>query len=236
VGTFLKRDPNAAALRGFLVAFNAQMRKVTSHLDSAVSSARFYYTHNHEEFAGRDLVPEITEAHVQKLLDPNFQGYAIRYARGASLEFQAAAKALRENALPHLPSLSKELDSFVGDFCDRYHKLQERATSWVPSILWDIAQGSVSPTTLNIAEVELLPQDIRTVGALLDQFPPLLDEMSIHFLRLSELTPAELESNGYSTMTDLKHLYSTRMECAKLLREIDNSTDSMSLAFVTGLV
>lgn len=236
MGEFLKRDPNADALRGFLVAFNVPMKKVTSHLDRALSFARLYYTHNHEEYAGDDLVPEVTEAHVQRLLDPKFQSVAIGYARDASLHFQSAAKALQENALPHLPPLSKELDSFVKDFCDRYHKLQEREASWVPSVLWNVVQGSVSPTTWNIAEVKVLPQDIQTGGALLEQLPPLLNEMSIHFLRLSELTPAGLESNRYSTVTDLKHLYSVRISCANLLREIDNSTDSMSLAFVTGLV
>jgi hypothetical protein len=237
IGKFLETDHRITTLRSRWVDFNIKMDRTLSHLDKGLSQARTFYIHNDDEFAGLGLDKKMTDAHAKLLLDSSFQVRAAKNAQKAAAQFHSAANSLETLVLPLLPQLAHDLTQYVEEYIERHLIAQKRKKYWmVPSIVLDWTIGANDPPPWHIKEVEVLPSDIQTGGALLRELPSLLEEMSAHFSRLSGLKPSDMVRLGYSSMEDLKRLYATRLTCSRFLMEMDNKAGALNDAFITGTI
>ncbi|KAG8774098.1 hypothetical protein FRC20_002405 [Serendipita sp. 405] len=233
--TFLEEDRHAETLRTTLKAFNEHGDAMTSKMGDAFSSSRSFYVHNHGQFSGQDTPTQITDDHVQILFDPAFQRKVMGHAQAAATAWGDAAHILRTNMIPSLPLVQRELDTFVEDYDMRNRINEQRRQSWLPYFVQDSLWGSIEPVRWNVKEVEALPQDCVTGGKLLIRLLGFLGRMQAHFLRMSQLQFADFPEMGISTSYSLRGLYSSRLECAAMLRNMDLMNSTIEKAFWHGL-
>lgn len=231
--TFLEYDSQADRVRRFLAPFNKQMCRCVSSIQEGLTHGRITYTHNQAELTDDKFPDPVTDEHAQTLLDEYLQGLILANARKTAGYFADAAMSLRE-ALNCLPDFERELLGFVDGYSERSRISNERSQSWVPFLVQDFFLGPVSPPTLDASQVEVLPQDLSTASKLLGELPNFFDRISEHFTRLSELKQSEIASLGYSSLGDLRRLYSDRLTCNKYILEMDTLTWEMDRAFAYG--
>ncbi|KAG8834751.1 hypothetical protein FRC17_007257 [Serendipita sp. 399] len=231
VFTYMREDSHAEALRAVLATFNEHGRKMVDELNEGFDCSRSFYSHRHLEYSGEDIPVEITDEHIQKLMDPNYQKRVMILARKAATAWGNAATIVRSKLIPLLPQLQRELDAFVDDYDLRHHILEEREQSVIPYFVQNWLWGAVEPVRWNKEEVELLPQDCSSGGKLLERLVGFLDRMEAHFLRLSQLELSKLAASSYSSLSSIRDLYATRVACLVILTRMDDMIMPIERAF-----
>jgi len=231
----LMDDPRADHLRATLMKFNMPMNAASKAIRFSFVSARCFYIHNSDEVALTKEGPgTITKEMVTKLLEPNFQAEIIRYAIDAATAAAKAAKIIREKVIPCLPRLEEDLEEYVDDYESRVTAIEERQKSWVPSVVQDVLWGSIASTPWSLKEVQELPNGISEANNLLRQLPAFLDNLELHFQRLSELDSQQILDLGYTNVNDLTRLYQDRLLCNRALGHMVDSWFSAISAFSVG--
>ncbi|CAG8586096.1 4799_t:CDS:2 [Acaulospora colombiana] len=105
----LQREKCASRLRNILFSFNEYMFIVIDGIDHALGTAGMYYVYGSEP-----IETIMTEG--QMILDA----------------LEEAIPILKDHALPFLPETQKELEFYIRDYRERYHRSQRRSQSWVP--------------------------------------------------------------------------------------------------------
>jgi hypothetical protein len=228
---FLSKDTHADALRALLEPFNLHTFHVANDFHTALARGQWFYAHNHGESKDPDLPDSISDEKAQRLLDPEFQSNAREYAMFAAAELESASQVLEREVLPCLPYIEEALKKYVDEYNSRHSIMQERSRSWVHSVLQDIIWGANDPTTWNIAEVIVLPDDFVAGAKNLKKLPELFDGMIAHFKQLGELEMSRVSSLGYTTIQDLHRLARDRLQCRALLQIMDNLWDPALIAF-----
>jgi len=225
---FLIDDHHAEKVRAAFFPFNQYMDHAIDDIKKALSLAREFYVNEKWEL---DPVPTKFEDPALVLLDPEFQAGLIDYASRAVSKFSAASQLIREKASPLLPDLADMLCAYVDEYATRARVMEEREKSWIPSLAQDMIWGRSDISTWNVSEVTALPEDIRSRAALLQKLPALLDTLSNHFLRLSEIKQKDISEMGYSSLDDLRTLLADRTTCFNMLLEIGIMLSESSKAF-----
>ena len=229
--SFLAEDTHADKLRALLEPFNLHAFEVANDFHEALKRGQWFYVHDKEEWKDPNISEIITDEKAQKLLDPEFQSIARERAMDAVAELESASQLLVREVLPRLPDIEKALKEYVDEYNYRHYIMQERSQSWIPSLLQDIIWGVNDPTTWNISEVTVLPDDFDAGAKNLKKLPDLFDRMRAHFKQLSELDINRVGLLGYTTIEDLHRLYRDRLQCHCLLRIMDELWDPAILAF-----
>jgi hypothetical protein len=194
-------------------------------------NGRSFYVYDEAEFKARNIPDIIDDEKAQRLLDPKFQSNRKECASYAAMKLECARQALVQDVLPRLPDIGKALTEYVDGYSHRHCIMQERSRSWIPSGLQDIIWGVNDPTTRNISEVAVLPDDFDAGATNLKKLPEFLDRMQAHFEQLGELDMSQVGSLGYTTTQDLHRLYRDRLQCHSLLRSLHDHWDPVLLAF-----
>jgi hypothetical protein len=228
---FLSEDQHANELRALLEPFNQHAFRAAGNLGSGIMRGRWFYVHDDAELKDSTIPDIITNEKAQILLDSESQRNARKFAMEAAAQLESASRLLVREVLPHLPGIEKSLKEYVDEYNYRHYTMQERSQSWIPSALQDIIWGTNDPTTWNILEVSVLPEDFDAGAKNLRKLPELLDRMQAHFKQLGELDMSQVGSLGYSTIHDLHRLYQDRLQCHSLLRIMYDRWDATTLAF-----
>jgi hypothetical protein len=230
---FLEFDSQADRLRGFLDPFNRHMHLCVQNIQEGFTNGREAYTHNQEELTGGAFPDPVTDEDARVLLDQDMQDIILETAREISGYFSEAIEELQQ-ALGCLPDIERELNSFVDGYSDRSRLINERSQSWVPSLVQDLFLGAIHPVTLEVSQVEALPQDLSTGSKLLTDLASFLDGIKLHFTLLSELDQSKMASMGVSTIEDLRRLYFDRLTSARYMLEMSRMTWDIHKAFAYG--
>jgi hypothetical protein len=230
----LERDKCANRLRSFLFPFNESMQIVLREMGSALRFARDYYTDNREELGGDDLINVQTEQDVQMFLDGISRRNQIDYSSLLLDSLEEAIPVLKDQALPLLPEIERELKEFVKNYQERHDATQKRAQSWVPSAVQNLVWGSLEPTTRDISKIKDLPEQLENGIRYLKKLPKFLEDLKDHLQRMTSLTRADYENLGYSSIEGFKRLYANRVQCSSLLSRMSMEAGSFSLAFIRG--
>jgi len=211
-----------------LGAFNIHAFKVVTNFSVALTNGRSFYVHD-------DAESIIDNEKAQRLLDPKFQSRAKERAAYAAMKLECAHQLLVQEVLPRLPDIGKALKEYVDEYSHRHRIMLERSRSWIPSGLQDIIMGVNDPTTHNISEVIVLPDDFDAGAENLKKLPEFVSRMQAHFKQLSELDMNQVGSLGYTTIQDLHRLYRDRLQCYSLLGIMRDQWDPALLSFPTPL-
>jgi hypothetical protein len=229
----LEEDPHADRLRETLVRFNTPMSSASYKIGACLIRGIIFY--DHKEATGNTPMP-ITQKSVRRLLEPDFQARVIQFARQAMLDAAAAAKTIREEGLPQLPQVRKDLEDYVSDYVTRDALKREREKSRVPSFLWNAIEGKIDETPWEIGEVQQFPQRFAIASDLIRRLPSFLDNLELHFRRLTEISSQEMVEHGYTTFDDLVRLYRDRVLCSFIFSEMQFNWFSAHRAFGIGSV
>jgi hypothetical protein len=217
-------DPHADDLRTTVKKFSILMDAVMEEMRDSFHSARRFYIHNSSERIPTKEGPgAITKEMVSKLLEPYFQANMVKYANDAATRAAKAAKIIREKVIPFMPELEEDLEDYVEDYESRVTAIQERQKSWVPSVVQDVLWGSIVSTPWSLEEVQKLPKCVSEANNLLRQLPAFLDNLELHFRRLSELDSKQISDLGYTNINELTRLYKDRLLCNQVLAHMRNS-------------
>jgi hypothetical protein len=230
---FLEFDPQADRLRGFLAPFNRHMHHCVKKIQDGLDYGRVTYTHTQEELTGGAFPDPIADEDARLLLDQEMQESILRNARKVAGYFSEAIEQLQQ-ALKCLPDLERELNGFVDGYSERSRLINERSQSWVPSLVQDFFMGAIDPVTLEVSQVEALPQDLSTGSKLLTELANFLDRIKLHFTLLSEFEQSKMTTMGISTMEDLRRLYSDRLTSGQYMLEMSMVTFDIHRAFAYG--
>jgi len=231
----LMDDPHADQLRATLMKFNAPMNAASEEIRSSFIDARHFYIHDLDELVPTKEGPgAITKEMVAKLLQPDFRAKIVRYAIKAAARAAKAAKIIREKVIPFLTQLEEDLEDYVDDYELRNMAIEERQKSWIPSVAQDVLWGSIVSTPWSLKEVQELPKGVSEASNLLRQLPAFLDNLELHFRRLSELDNRQIFDLGYTSVSDLTRLYQDRLLCNQTLAHMTNSWFSAISAFSVG--
>jgi hypothetical protein len=213
-GLQLRQDKRADKLIAAMSKFCVPMHLASWEIIYTFEFAANFYLHTREERRGFCYNPgPITPARVAKLLEPDWQAKALLRARRAASQAAKAAKAVREHALPLLPQLEQELDDYVANYVARATSIEERKKSWIPSVLQNALWGAIKPPHWTEKHVQTYPSHLSTVTHMLHKLPTFLDNMELHFRRLSEVDSQQLLEYGYTTPNDLTRLFKDRLIC-----------------------
>lgn len=229
--TFLEEDWRADELRALLEPFNRHAFQFAGDFAHILGMGRTFYTHSNEEYQHPNIPTITTKEQVQILVDPQFQRRAVYLAQQIVSLLESASNLLKEQILPHLPGIEYALREYVEEYCERNRIMEERSQSWIPSIVQDIIWGPNDPTTWDISEVEILPQDFDKGTNNLKKLPDFLNRLQAHFLQLSDPEAVRVAAQSYTGGQDLHQLYRQRLECAALFLEMDNLWDPAILSF-----
>ena len=207
-----ERTRLARQLRATLRNFCSSMKDASACLFDALHDSAWFYVHSYEELTKRDL-PAADNRNTFVLLEAEFQAAAVEEARNIATLAARAAKTIREEVLPILPQLEKDLGEYVADYISRRNSIEERKKSWIPSVLQDAIWGSLGPLRRGMVEVEKMPQNLSDASRLLRKLPAFLDRFGLHFRRLSEITSQQIFDLGYTSSDDLNRLYRDRLVC-----------------------
>jgi hypothetical protein len=231
----LQDDPHANQLRATLRNISVPMASVSEKLMYAFARAHHVYGHPWEGESGDISTTGITKEMVTKLLEPSFQAEAIRQAREVATLAADAANIVREDVIPLLSQVENDLDSYVVDYSDRFALKESRRQSWIPAFLFNLFWGAIDPTPWTLDKVQKLPQQMSSANVLIRHLPALLDNLELHFRRLSEIQSQQLNDLGYTTAGDLNRLYRDRIICDALIHHLEFSWYSPSRAFQFGM-
>jgi hypothetical protein len=236
VRMYLKHDSHADQLRATLMNVNEAMASASDQMMQAFANAHNFYWHEWERDESNDIgTTGVTEEVVAKLLEPKFQAEARRYAREAAIRVAEAAKLVRENVISLLSQVESDLNSYVVDYSGRSAEKESRRKSWIPAFIFNLIWGAVDPTPWNLGKVQALPQQMSSANFLIRQLPAFLDNLELHFRRLSEIHSQQQTHLGYTTFGDLSRLYQDRLICGGLLRQLDFSWSTPARAFWFGI-
>ena len=214
----LEDDTNADQLRATLMQFNTPMYAASMEMEESFFTAGIFYTHGWPD--GEGLVMS-TEEGISRLLDPRFQADSIEYACEAESHATEAARIVRNDVLPQLSPLEKDLQDYVDDYFRRMAMAEERKQSWIPSFLHNPLFGALDPTPWDPTQVKELPQRLAIANSLLRQLPAFLDNWALHFRRLSELDSQKIYELGYRSHEDLVRLYQDRVSTTSTLNHVN---------------
>jgi hypothetical protein len=231
----LQDDRHADQLRATLMNINVPMASVSQKLTYAFARAHHVYGHKWERESSDISTTGVTKEMIAKLLEPNFQAEAVRQAREVATLAAEAAKLVREDVVPLLSQVENDLDSYVVDYSDRFALKESRRQSWIPAFLFNLFWGAVDPTPWTLDKVQGLPQQMSSANALIRRLPAFLDNLELHFRRLSEIQNQQLSDLGYTTAGDLNRLYQDRILCDDLIRHLEFSWTSPARAFRFGI-
>ena len=227
----LEEDSHADQLRATLMQFNTPMDSASLGITSCFTAGVIFYQNEEER---RIEQRPITQEMVGRLLRPDFQARRISLARRGMSKAAAAAKTIREEVLPLLSQVQKDLEDYVSDYIARDALKRERKRSWVPSLLQNAIEGEIDPTPWEIGEVKQFPQRFAIASDLLRRLPSFLDNVELHFRRLIELNGEQIHEYGYTTFDNLVRLYQDRLLCSFIFSEMRLSWVSADKAFGAG--
>jgi hypothetical protein len=231
----LQNDQHADQLRATLMNINVPMDSVSEKLIYAFARAHHVYGHKWEREASDISTTGITKEMVAKLLEPDFQAEAIRQAREVATLAAEAAKIVREDVIPLLSQVESDLDNYVVDYSDRFALKESRRQSWIPAFLFNLFWGAIDQTPWTLDKVQKLPQQMSSANVLIRRLPAFLDNLELHFRRLSEIQSQQLSDLGYTTAGDLNRLYQDRIICDDLICQLEFSWHSPARAFQFGV-
>jgi hypothetical protein len=232
----LRKDRRADKLMAALNNFCLLMYSASEEIHDTFRLAYNFYLHSPEERRGPHYNPgPITEARVAKLLEPEFQAKALVYARKTASQAAKASKALREHALPLVPQLEQELDSYVTDCVARSSLIDERKKSRIPSVLQDAIWGVIEPPPRTQSGIKTYTSHLSIAMRMLHKLPAFLDNLELHFQRLSEVDSQQILEYGYTTPNDLTRLFKDRLLCQRAVEQMRMSWFSPSRAISLGL-
>ena len=231
----LQDDRHAEQLRATLMNINVPIASVSKKLIYALARAHHVYGHTWERESSDISTTGVTKEMVAKLLEPSFQAEAVRQAREVATLAAEAAKLVREDVIPLLSQVENDLDSYVVDYSDRFALKESRRQSWIPAFVFNLSRGTVDPTPWTLDKVQGLPQQMSSANILIRRLPAFLDNMELHFRRLSEIQSQQLSDLGYTTAGDLNQLYQDRILCDDLIRHLEFSWTSPARAFRLGI-
>jgi hypothetical protein len=213
----LEDDSHADKLRATLMRFNTPMRSASDNITSCFTAGIFFYDHAKPP---EDIPAPISREMIGRLLEPDFQARALELARKAVADAAVAANTVRKEVLPQLAQVQKDLEDYVSDYVARDTLRKERGKSWVPSLLLNAIEGPIDPTPWDVGEVKQFPQRFAIASNLLRRLPSFLDNLELHFRRLSEVNSQQMLEYGYNTSDDLVRLYHDRILCRFIFSEI----------------
>jgi hypothetical protein len=229
---WLRADPHADRLRTTLIKFNLYMDPAAEQLRIAFANARVFYAHSQEEvIPPQDGYGQPTKEMVDTLLEPKFQEDAVKRARGVAGQVANAANMVRK-VVPLLPQIKAELEEYVADYVDRVSTREWRSKSWIRSFFDNIFGDPVAPTPWKPEEVSALPQHLSEGTDLLNLLPAFLDNMELHFRRLSEIQSEQVFDLGYTT-EDLTLLYQDRLTCINIFHNMGRKWTPAVSAFLS---
>jgi len=230
----LQDDRHADQLRATLMNINVPMTSVSEKLIYAFARAHHVYGHKWERESS-DIITSVTKEMVAKLLEPSFQAESIKQAREVARLGAEAAKLVREDVIPLLSQVENDLDGYVVNYSDRFALKESCRQSWIPAFLFNLFWGVADPTPWTLDKVQRLPQQISSANILIRRLPAFLDNLELHFRRLSEIQSQQLSDLGYTTTGDLNRLYRDRIICDDLIRHLEFSWSSPARAFQFGI-
>jgi hypothetical protein len=226
----LKADLHADRLRTTLMKFNLYMDSAAEQLAIAFADARVFYAHTHEEIIPpQDGYGQPTKEMVARLLEPKFQEGAAKRPRGVAEQVANAANMVRK-VLPLLPQIKAELEEYAADYLARVSMRERRSKSWTRSFFDNIFGDPIAPTPWKLEEVSALPQHLSEGTDLLNLLPAFLDNMELHFRRLSEIQSEQVFDLGYTT-EDLTRLYQDRLTCINIFHTMGRKWTPVISAF-----
>ena len=214
----LESDPHADNLRATLTEFDISMSSASEEIYSSLTSGQRFYVHDLDEYTSVNVGPEVAAERAKEILSPEFQARVLKFARGAVTSAANAAKIIRGRAIPLIPLIEKDLEEYLSGYLSRADIQKAREKSWMPSILQDMLMGSLAPTPVNPEDVRQLQEQLAESRDLLRQLPAFLDNLELHFRRLSDLKVEEVAKQGYTTFDDLSRLYYDRLCCNYALK------------------
>ena len=228
---WLRADPHADRLRTTLIKLNLHMKSAAEQLRIALINSRIFYAHNEEEITSpQDGHGQLTKEMVATLLEPKFQEDSAKRARAVAEQVANAAKIVRK-ILPLLPQIKTELEKYVADYLDRVSTRKLRNQSRIRSFFDDIFGDPVAPTLWKPEEVSALPEHLSEGSNLLNLLPAFLDNMELHFRRMSEIQSEQVFDLGYKTPEDLIRLYQDRLTCINVFHNMGRKWTPVALAF-----
>ncbi|PVF91928.1 hypothetical protein CPB86DRAFT_259664 [Serendipita vermifera] len=220
IHSMMKEDECANVLRSRLLGFGWYMEAAMYKVLFAMPNAIEYY---------RDTIPRTKRGNPKNTLPKkvvpaafrkNIQtSYMEECAQEAIAALEEAIVILKDHALPLLPKIERELNSYVDTYKERYHITQKRSQSWVPSALQDLMWGSIEPATKDPSQVEVLSERLDRGITRLQRLPQFLGDLKEHFQRLAILTRTEYEVLGYLSTEGIARLYVERRRCSSLFME-----------------
>jgi hypothetical protein len=232
----LKTDRRSAKLIAALKKFCLPMHFASEEISYTFHFSYDFYLNSREERRGSWHEPgPITQARVAKLLEPDWQAKAIENAHRAASQAAKAATALREQALPLLQQLELELNKYVMDYGARATLIEKRKKSWMPSVLQNALWGAIKPLPWTNLEVQTYPSHLLTAKYMLCKLPMFLDNMELHYRRLSELDSQQILEYGYTTPKDLTRLFNDRILCQYAVEQMMTYWYSSFSAIAIGL-
>jgi hypothetical protein len=211
-------DRHAVTLRATLGRFNHAFFSVVYQMDDIVADIRSFYSVDEQDFSGQSLDQPISRERINALLDPAYQNRSLDTAEAIVSRCEKSLKIFREDLAPLFPVVADELNSFVEEYIDRDQQMQARAMLWLPGLFLDYLWGPLDPPKRDVADIEPLPNEFASIRRILEKLPAFLQNIQSHFLRISEVAKAGIDSLGYKTFADLEKLYQDRLECGQYAR------------------
>jgi hypothetical protein len=111
--------------------------------------------------------------------------------------------------------------------------MQAREMLWLPNLLLDCLWGPLDPPKRKVSDIEPLPSEFSTLIRILKKLPSFVENIQSHFLRISEVAKAGIDTLGYETFADLERLYRDRVICGQYARMLQGHWDDLIDAFAS---
>ncbi|KAG8798602.1 hypothetical protein FRC17_007377, partial [Serendipita sp. 399] len=225
----LYQDPEADSLRASFLTFYKTTYKVAKQVDDLLDYSRVCYVQSLETDPNH-----ITDEMLDEYRDLKWQQVTTEGARRIAREAKDAANILRTAVMPMLPSLEQEISTYIDSYRTRYDPDYHQPLA---SRFWGILNGSsLRPAQWNLEGVMSLAIEFRHGSALLKRVPWFLDNVELHFWRLSRLNAADLVTLGYKTLDDFRRLYVDRLRSFIIIINMSDDWLPIFSAFEHGVL
>lgn len=216
-----QEDKNVQNLWNTLATFNEIIYEALDEIRDLFKVARRYYIHTPEELASTDfdILNSVTMDKVTILDTDQCYVELSKSALEAKFHAERAARLLREDALPIIQKLEKQLSSLVFIYATR--RQPARSRSWAPvTEKGDAASESGGQVQEGITQIAELSNVVSRGADGLRRLSHFLDHMGHHFRDVSYLRLRDLHSFGFATFIDFRRLYLDRLVCSFKLLEM----------------